>query len=213
MDWTIKNASLLFLDFLLCQFQNLGQYLLYKNLEQECIVLQVLPSKAYGQSKCSVKYKVTPIESKIKRWVKENKITSVPRSFIGIHSQEVNRLLDKKGQLRPLEEKNSRKEYPLIEWGINQLDCENLIKSAGLPLPPKSSCFFCPNRKLSEVIELKEKHPDLYERAVFLEENAQLRQIKGLGRTWAWGDLDKMTPLEQVLFDSQQNSRSCACID
>jgi hypothetical protein len=37
-----------------------------------------------------------------------------------------------------------RREHPLIALRMNRLQCQELILKAGLPLPTKSSCFFCP---------------------------------------------------------------------
>lgn len=34
--------------------------------------------------------------------------------------------------------------YPLREWGLTRRDCGKMIADAGLPVPPKSACFFCP---------------------------------------------------------------------
>src|SRR6516162_8167581 len=44
--------------------------------------------------------------------------------------------------------------YPLIEWGWDRERCKEEIRAAGLPVPPKSSCFFCPAMKPQEIEEL-----------------------------------------------------------
>ncbi|MFG2006154.1 tyrosine-type recombinase/integrase [Spirillospora sp. NPDC048911] len=33
--------------------------------------------------------------------------------------------------------------YPLLDLGIRRTDCPRIIRSAGLPVPPKSACWFC----------------------------------------------------------------------
>ena len=50
-------------------------------------------------------------------------------------------------------------------------------------------CFFCPASKKSEIAWLQEHHPDLLERALRIERNAQdkLTSVKGLGRSFSWG--------------------------
>ncbi len=57
-----------------------------------------------------------------------------------------------------------------------------------MPLPGKSSCFFCPSMKRKEIETLKRQYPDLYRRALAIEENAMphLKTVKGLGRNYAW---------------------------
>lgn len=186
----------------------------YSTLEEECLVTKCLPSKAYGRSNCSLKFKIEPQQKVLKQWCKENERAEIPRQFIGIHAGEIGRLLSRDGVIRPLEMEGIRKEYPLVEWGLNQENCNALIKSMGLPIPSKSSCFFCPNRKISEIIELKEKHPDLYQRAINIEQNAELHSLKGLGRTkYAWSEVGQLTPLQKALIEAGEGNKLCACID
>ena len=42
--------------------------------------------------------------------------------------------------------------------------------------------------KKQEILSLKENYPDLFDRAVALEENAlpYLKTVKGLGRSYSW---------------------------
>ena len=186
----------------------------YSTLEEECLVKKALPSKAYGFATCSMKYKVEPQQKYVKQWCLSQNIKAIPRQFIGIHLGEISRLLDKSGKIRGIEQEGIRQEYPLIEWGLNQENCNALIKSMGLPIPSKSSCFFCPNRKISEIIELKEKHPDLYQRAIDIEQNAELYSLKGLGRTkYAWSEIGQLTPLQKALIEAGEGNKLCACVD
>src|SRR5215468_4909221 len=37
--------------------------------------------------------------------------------------------------------------YPLMEWGWDREHCKRVIADAGLPIPVKSACFFCPASK------------------------------------------------------------------
>ena len=48
--------------------------------------------------------------------------------------------------------------------------------------------FFCPSMKQPEILALKEHYPDLYRRAVAMEDRAMpyLTSVKGLGRNYAW---------------------------
>lgn len=50
----------------------------------------------------------------------------------------------------------------------------------GLPVPPKSACFFCPAQKPHELEELHRDHPDLTQRIKAMEANATLDKIEGL---------------------------------
>ena len=90
--------------------------------------------------------------------------------------------------------------YALRDWGMDRAACERSIRAAGLPVPVKSACWFCPASKKKEIVWLREHHPDLLERALALEANAQpnLTSVVGLGRSFSWSefltDLDD-TPL------------------
>ena len=52
------------------------------------------------------------------------------------------------------------------------------------------SCFFCPSMKPREIRALYHQYPELLERALAIEDNAQpnLRTVRGLGRDFAWRD-------------------------
>lgn len=59
--------------------------------------------------------------------------------------------------------------YPLREWGIDRAECGRIITRAGLPLPPKSACFFCPAMRDVEIRLLAREHPDLHRLALEME--------------------------------------------
>lgn len=62
-----------------------------------------------------------------------------------------------------------RREYPLINLRLSRDACHSVIAEAGLPMPPKSSCFFCPFKRPNEWIELKRHQPELFDQAVGIE--------------------------------------------
>lgn len=71
--------------------------------------------------------------------------------------------------------------YPLREWGWTRGDCTARIKQEGLPVPVKSSCFFCAAMKPAEVRTL----PPSYLRLIVLIEaraKPRLRNVQGLWR-------------------------------
>ena len=63
--------------------------------------------------------------------------------------------------------------YPLIERRLTREDCVTIITEAGLPTPPKSACFFCPFSSVARWRWLYEDHPNLYQKAMDLEENGK----------------------------------------
>ena len=87
-----------------------------------------------------------------------------------------------------MQDRKYKKEYPMIDWGWGRDECIATIKKAGLPLPGKFSCFFCPAMKRNEIRTLYHQHRDLYDRAIAIENAAKpnLITVKGLGRDWSW---------------------------
>lgn len=63
--------------------------------------------------------------------------------------------------------------YPLIDRRITREDCVRIIKDSGLPVPVKSGCFFCPFNSLDRWRWLYKEHPELYARAIKLEEHSK----------------------------------------
>jgi len=64
--------------------------------------------------------------------------------------------------------------YPLQILGWSREDCVAVITEFLGPefVPIKSACYFCPASKIWELFWLAAHHPDLLERALFLERNA-----------------------------------------
>lgn len=205
-----KNLEWFYLELCLGMLANGHQYISYGNLYEKCVALKTLPSRTFNRGECSMSWKVEPQERYTKNWYKG---TAKIRKFIGYHAGEVFRLINK--SKNPFDDDTYRYEYPLIDWGLHEHHCVALISSIGLGIPPKSSCFFCPNRKRADVVSLKESHPELYEAACFLEENFIPREnaFVGLGRRWRWSDIDTLTPLEQTITALRDEQRVCACLD
>ncbi len=151
-------------------------------LEENCLLRKELPSLAYGFKGCSVKWKRQPMD----RWLRDqpqvqeawNRGELVTRC-IGIDAGET-----KRAKLPPDDKWIYR--YPLVEWGWDRAACEVACRRHGLT-PGKSSCFFCPAARKSEIRDLATRHPDLFARAVAIERNSQAHTVQGLGRTWSWG--------------------------
>lgn len=81
----------------------------------------------------------------------------------------------------------AKESYPLIDLGLTGNDCQRIIQEAGLPIPTKSSCFFCPFQPPFEWQWLKQYHPALFQKALDLEarwheRKPQFRDIFGLHR-------------------------------
>ena len=92
--------------------------------------------------------------------------------------------------------KHQRVEYPLLDLGISRADCAGIIAGAGLPMPPRSACWFCPFHKLGYWVQLRQARPDLFARSVELEATLQSRRVgkAGVFLTRYGRTLDVITP-------------------
>ena len=160
-------------------------------LEQECLRSGTLPALAYGHKKCSLKHKIEPQEKFCNNyppcrevWTRGEKVVK----FIGYDAGEERRR--NHALVYDMQDKKYRKEYPLMDWGWGREECLAAIQQEGLPIPGKSSCFFCPAMKRHEIRTLYHRHRDLLDRAIAIEDNAKpnLITVKGLGRDWSWRD-------------------------
>ncbi len=158
----------------------------YHTLEQQCLHTGTLPSLAYGGRSCSVKYKKTPQEKYVRGWGPARRCWSCGRKVLKAIGFDAGPA-DSRRHRFP-EDEQYRYWYPLQEWGYDRERCQQIIVRAGLPSPLKSACFFCPAAKKPEIVWLQETHPDLLERAMHIERNAQakLTSVKGLGRSYSW---------------------------
>ena len=76
--------------------------------------------------------------------------------------------------------------------------------SAGLPVPPKSSCWFCPYHKLSVWQEMRQDQPELFWKAVDLEKFINARRASlNLDPVWL---TRLLKPLDQATHEYGQNS-------
>lgn len=138
----------------------------FESLHDNCLRTAAFPSKAYGYAGCTDKWKVQPME----KWRRERGFDHGAFA-VGYDAGEDRRIT--KACLRG-DDPNMVAWYPLVAWGIDRLGCERICRDAGLPAR-KSSCFMCPNMREDEWSELRESHPDLFDRALEIERRARAR--------------------------------------
>jgi hypothetical protein len=180
----------------------------YSTLEGQCLHTQHLPSLAYGGKSCSVKYKVEPQMRFVRSWQPAIECWRQGRKVIKAIGYDAGPSDSRRHHHEQDEE--YRNWYPLAEWNMDRAACERSILRAGLPIPMKSACFFCPASKKHEILWLRDTHPKLLERALAIESNAQanLITVRGLGRSFSWqkylSDLDDLP-----LFDGRLEQGDC----
>lgn len=146
-----------------------------------------LPSIAYGFKTCSQKFKIWPVDKFL------NNDESAKAHIKNGNKINLYKGIDADEEYRAIEDPNKKYKnvYPLIEANMGRFECIKIILDAGLRLPPKSSCTFCPSMKPWEIIELYENEPKEFYDAIAMERNAneRLLSVKGLGRDFSWWDL------------------------
>lgn len=110
---------------------------------------------------CTKKMKIEPIED----WIGTDEAVS----YVAIRSDESGR----KGYVST--KPNINAVFPFVEDGIDKDGVMAILEKAGLGLPSyyewrtRSGCYFCFYQRKAEWVGLADRHPDLFERAVSIE--------------------------------------------
>lgn len=149
---------------------------------------------AAGHRNCTAEFKIRVIAKELKR---RGATAAHPATTgLGISVEEWSRMRSDSGiPWQTLA-------YPLVEAGLDRQACVNVITRAGLPVPPKSSCYFCPFHRLNEWRRMRRERPDLFAASVVLEAMLSERNI-ALGRIPVYLTAHGR-PLDRVVGDHDQ---------
>ena len=141
---------------------------------------------------CTKNMKIKPIEE----WIGDDPALS----YVAIRADESNR----KGYIST--KKNIETRFPFIEDGIDRTGVLRILEDAGIGLPEyyewrtRSGCYFCFYQRKAEWIGLADRHPELFDRAVAIEQKVLLeagtngeadfsgRAMRGRQYTWSGGE-------------------------
>lgn len=120
-----------------------------------------LSNGAPGHRDCTNDFKIRPVA----RWLKDQGATVSGPAIVGlgISLDEFQRARTESGFAW------QKLEYPLIDLRMTRANCMSIIHTEGLPIPPKSSCYFCPFHSPSEWMRIKRETPELFQRAIDIE--------------------------------------------
>ena len=110
---------------------------------------------------CTRQMKIKPLEA----WIGDDPAVS----YVAIRADEQNR----KGYIAS--KPNIVARFPFVEEGIDRDGVFRILEEAGVGLPEyyswrtRSGCYFCFYQRKAEWVGLADKHPDLFERAVAIE--------------------------------------------
>lgn len=128
---------------------------------------------APGNRKCTDLYKIQIVGAELaERGATEENPATVG---IGISLDEIGRANNRSRV------PHERVVYPLLELGLRRTDCQRIIRDAGLPVPPKSACWFCPMKRPEDWHNLRRDKPDLFDQACALEDTLNERRRR-IGR-------------------------------
>lgn len=133
---------------------------------------------APGTRSCTADFKIKVTG----KWLKQQGATkdNPATVAIGISLDEIHRANTRRV------EPHERVVYPLIGIGddtglkLNRQDCVNIIARSELPVPPKSSCYFCPFHRPQAWADMRRNEPELFEKSAQLEDTLnERRRLRG----------------------------------
>lgn len=154
---------------------------------------------------CTKKMKIEPLEE----WIGD----SPAISYVAIRADEANR----KGYVST--KPNITTTFPFVDDGIDKDGVMRILDEAGVGLPSyyewrtRSGCYFCFYQRKAEWVGLAERHPELWERAVAIEQKVMLdagadgaadfsaNAMQGRNYTWAGGEslADLLSRKQEIL--------------
>jgi 3'-phosphoadenosine 5'-phosphosulfate sulfotransferase (PAPS reductase)/FAD synthetase len=146
---------------------------------------------------CTRNMKIKPIEE----WVGDEEVIS----YVAIRADEANR----KGYVST--KPNITTVFPFIEDDIDHAGVMRILEEAGIGLPKyyewrtRSGCYFCFYQRKAEWVGLADHHPDLFERAVAIEQkvlqdagvdgDADFRDRAMQSRNYTWSQGETLVEL------------------
>jgi hypothetical protein len=96
--------------------------------------------------------------------------------------------------------------FPLcLDLQITREECIQEVSRVGLPEPPRSSCWMCPNRRDPEWLDQQQRAPADHEKAITLD-----RMIRERDELHSLYLHEARIPLDQVTFNPKQPPRPAA---
>lgn len=121
---------------------------------------------APGRRECTGYYKVDIISQKVRQllgYSRRQRIKKTVEALIGISYDEAHRI-------KPSRYKWVTNRFPLVDHVLRRSDCIRIIRNAGLPIPKKSACVFCPYHDNAYWADLKHNYPKEFEKAIAVDE-------------------------------------------
>lgn len=158
------------------------------------IPVRMNTSGAPGNRNCTIDFKIKPVAKELKRRGATKDDPAIVA--LGISVDEYQRMRSSSGI------PHETLTYPLIDLRMDRAACIALIEREGLPVPGKSSCWFCPYHSIANWRKQLQNEPDLFERSAQLEETLNERRAK-LGKDPVWLT-SRLIPLREAVTENGQ---------
>lgn len=175
------------------------------------------PNKEYATAdsggilwrKCTKDYKIAPIRRKIRELIGVRSTGRLPQGYwveqwIGFPMDELGRTVcSDVGWIVNT--------FPLIlPLRMKKADCRRWLQAHGYPIPPKSSCIFCPYHNNAYWRDMRDHRPDEWQRAVQFDTTVRQNGLPGVrGQIYLHKSL---VPLEQAPLEELDTNESLFCI-
>jgi len=162
---------------------------------------------------CTNYMKIAPLEE----WIGDDEAIS----YVAIRADEANR----KGYVST--KPNITTKFPFVADSIDHDGVMKILEDSGMGLPSyyewrtRSGCYFCFYQRKAEWIGLADRHPDLFERAVAIEQkvlldagvdgNADFSDNAMQGRQYTWSGSETLVQLRnrrEEILDNHQKALS-----
>lgn len=131
--------------------------------------------------RCTVQYKIAPIRRKIRELLGVGRRGPIPaHSWI---EQAIGFPLDEVGRTFCSDVHWIVNTFPLIDLRMRKRDCARWLTEHGYPIPPKSSCRFCPYHSDAYWRRMRDTQPEEWARTVAFEQTLQAGKIPGVRGT------------------------------
>jgi hypothetical protein len=221
-NWQVNNSGI---PISVCRHKNLYEDLIYTSGKTRFASVPAFTKNGDGSTgmlrrQCTYEYKIKQVDDHIR-----DKIYGLPKGArrpktnvcIGITLDEAERMSIPR-------ERWKVNVYPFLglkvdSWGnvehipwsipMDRTAVLNWYRLKGLPVPPKSSCVFCPYQSDSTWAERKANSPEDFNAAVKVDEAIRNSTKQGINNPVFLHR--SCTPLKDVVFDSSQKSEWGEC--
>ena len=101
----------------------------------------------------------------VQRWIVERYAPKAVTTWLGFSLDEQERAIREKGKWQ--------RRFPLLERGMTRDMCLHLVSHMGWPMPPRSSCWMCPNHRQAEWRDIRDQTPTQWDQAIAFERMIQ----------------------------------------